>query len=101
VPESDEGVLDIEIRDDLVVLRGDLDMETVGDFAKQLETIEGTVVLDLKGVSFLDSTGLQSLVRAREAARQRGDDLSLRNPSTAVSRVLDVTNMWESFAIDR
>jgi anti-anti-sigma factor len=101
VREPDEGVLDIEIRDDLIVLRGELDMETVGHLTKQLEAVEGTVIVDLDGVTFLDSTGLQSLVHARDAARQRGDDVILRHPSAAVSRVLDVTNMWESFAVER
>jgi anti-sigma B factor antagonist len=101
VPEPDEGLLDIDIREDLVVLRGDLDMDTVGDLSSKLEEVEGTVVLDLEGVTFLDSTGLQSLVRARDAARQRGDELILRRPSAAVQRVLDVTNMWEVLAIER
>ena len=101
MPEPDEGVLDIDIRDDLVVLRGDLDMETVGDFSRKLEGVQGTVVLDLEGVTFLDSTGLQSLVHAQDAARQRGDDLILRHPSAAVQRVLDLTNMWEVLAIER
>jgi anti-anti-sigma factor len=101
VPEQEEGVLDIDIRDDLVVLRGDLDMDTVGDLSSKLEEVRGTIVLDLEGVTFLDSTGLQSLVHARQAARQRGDELILRHPSGAVQRVLDLTNMWEVLAIQR
>ncbi len=76
-------------------------MDTVGDLSSKLEEVEGTVVLDLEGVTFLDSTGLQSLVRARDAARQRGGELILRRPSAAVQRVLDVTNMWEVLAIER
>jgi anti-anti-sigma factor len=101
VPEQEEGVLDIDIRDDLVVLHGDLDMDTVGDLSSKLDEVRGTIVLDLAGVTFLDSTGLQSLVHARAAARQRGDELILRHPSDAVQRVLDLTNMWEVLAIER
>ena len=101
MPEQEEGVLDIDIRDDLVVLRGDLDMDTVGDLSSKLDDVRGTIVLDLEGVTFLDSTGLQSLVHAREAARQRGDELILRHPSDAVQRVLELTNMWEVLAIER
>jgi anti-anti-sigma factor len=101
VPEPDEGVLDIDVRDDIVMLRGDLDMDTVDALSTKLVTIEGTIVLDLEGVTFLDSTGLQSLVRAREAAVQRGGELILRHPSIAVQRVLDLTNMWETLAIER
>jgi anti-sigma B factor antagonist len=101
MPEPDEGVLDIDIRDDIVMLRGDLDMDTVDVLSSKLEQIEGTIVLDLEGVTFLDSTGLQSLVRAREAAGQRGEELILCRPSNAVQRVLDLTNMWEILAIER
>jgi stage II sporulation protein AA (anti-sigma F factor antagonist) len=101
VPEPDEGVLDIDVHDDVVVLRGDLDMDTVEVFSSQLEVIDGSIVLDLEGVTFLDSTGLQSLLRAREAAGKRGAELILRHPSTAVQRVLDLTNMWETLAIER
>jgi anti-anti-sigma factor len=101
VPEPDEGVLDIDVRDDMIMLRGDLDMDSVDVLSTKLGTIEGTIVLDLEGVTFLDSTGLQSLVRAREAADQRGGELILRHPSIAVQRVLDLTNMWETLAIER
>jgi anti-anti-sigma factor len=100
VPEPDEGVLDIDIRDDIVVLQGDLDMDTVDLLSTKLEEIEGPIVLDLEGVTFLDSTGLQSLVRAREAAEQRGQELILRHPSMAVQRVLELTNTGETFAIE-
>ena len=99
--ESDEGILGIDVRGDVVVVRGDLDMDTVGAFASVLSTMEGTVVLDLAGVSFLDSTGLQCLVQVRETAQERGDEVILRSPSPAIQRVLDLTNMWERVAIER
>ncbi len=101
VPESEEGVLDIDVRDDVVTVRGDLDMDTVAEFVSVVATMEETVVLDLAGVSFLDSSGLQCLVQVREAARERGIDVILRNPSAAIQRVLDLTNMWERLAIER
>jgi anti-anti-sigma factor len=99
--ESEEGVLEIVVRDNVVMVRGDLDMDTVGEFASVLATMDETVVLDLAGVSFLDSTGLQCLVQVREAAQERGRDVIVRSPSTAIQRVLDLTNMWERLAIER
>jgi anti-sigma B factor antagonist len=101
VPEPDEGVLDIDVRDDVVVLRGDLDMDTVEALSSQLEAIEGSIVLDLEGVTFLDSTGLQCLVRLRDAVLERGEELVLRSPSPSVYRVLDLTSMREAFAVER
>jgi anti-anti-sigma factor len=101
VPQPDEGVFDLDIRDDVVWVRGDLDMDTAAEFTSTLGTIEGTLVLDLEGVTFLDSTGLQCLVRLRDVLLDRGEKLVLRSPSPAVCRVFDLTNMWEAFAVER
>jgi anti-sigma B factor antagonist len=101
VREPGEGVLNIEIDENVITLLGDVDMDTVDDVLGSLAKLEGTVVLDVGGVTFLDSTGLQSLLRARDQARGRGDELVLRRPSPAVSRVLDVTDMWETFVVER
>ena len=99
--EPGEGVLNIEIDENVITLLGDVDMDTVDDVVGSLANLDGTVILDLGGVTFLDSTGLQSLLRARDEARGRGEELVLRRPSPAVSRVLDVTGMWETFVIER
>ena len=96
-----EGVLNIEIDENVITLLGDVDMDTVDDVVGSLANLHGTVVLDVGGVTFLDSTGLQSLLRARDEAHGRGDELVLRRPSPAVSRVLDVTDMWETFVVER
>jgi anti-sigma B factor antagonist len=101
VPDPDDGVLHIDVSDDLVRLHGDLDMDTVGELIDHLDAIEGSVVIDLAGVTFLDSSGLQALVNARDTARHRGDVLILRKPSDAVSRVLDLTNMWATLDVQR
>jgi anti-sigma B factor antagonist len=101
VSESTEGTLRIEVHDNVVALRGDVDMDTVTELAKTLEQLEKTVVVDVEGVSFIDSTGLQTLLRAHHAAGERGEQLILRRPSPAVSRVLDVTNMWGTFTVER
>jgi anti-anti-sigma factor len=100
VRDPGEGVLNIEIDENVITLLGDVDMDTVADLVGSLENIRGTVVLDVSGVTFLDSTGLQSLLRARDEAHGRGDELVLRRPSSVVSRVLDITDMRETFVIE-
>jgi anti-anti-sigma factor len=98
--ERAEGTLEIERDDGVVTLRGELDMDTVGQLAETLEDIEHTVVLVLAEVSFLDSSGLQAMLKAQKAARERGADVILRRPSPAVCRVLEMTDLVEVFVIE-
>jgi anti-anti-sigma factor len=96
-----DGVLEIESDDDgVVTVRGDLDMGTIGELTLVLEQLEGTIVLDLGEVTFLDSSGLQGMVAAHQAARGRGDDLILRRPSPPVCRILEMTDLNGVFVIE-
>lgn len=81
----------------MVVLRlhGELDMAT----AEQLRTALVTaiakdapvIVLDVAGLSFMDSTGLSVIVAGWRQAEKAGRCLWLRNPSRLVGKVLRVT----------
>ena len=95
-----DGVLEIETSNGVVTVRGDVDMGTIGELVQVLEELEGTVVLDLEEVTFLDSSGLQGMVAAHQAARERGDDLILRRPSPSVCRVLEMTELNGVFVIE-
>jgi anti-anti-sigma factor len=85
----------------LVTVRGEIDMDNAGQLVDAITTIAGTAVVDLSGVTFVDSTGLQGLLRAQKAARQRGDDVILRHPSKAVRRLLELTNLIDRFTVER
>ena len=98
--ERPDGVLELEANDGVLTVRGDLDMGTIGELTEALEGLEGTVVLVLDEVTFLDSSGLQGLVDAHQVARERGDDLILRRPSPPVCRVLEMTDLNGVFVIE-
>lgn len=51
------------------------------------------IVVDLAGVTFIDSSGLGSLVGGLKAARQAGGDLRIAAPGQQVVSVLDLTNL--------
>jgi len=59
-----------------VIVRGELDMETGPRAEEELRRAEndgpGTLVLDLREVSFFDSTGLQLVLDADVRAREEG-----------------------------
>ena len=84
----------------LVTVHGDIDMDNADELVDAIKRVAGTAVVDLSEVTFLDSTGLQGLLRVQQAARQRGDDLILRHPSKAVRRVLEVTGLIDGFTVE-
>ena len=93
--------VDTEEREGLVrvSLRGELDLSTVEKVEEELRRIEDRadklLVLDLTGLTFLDSTGLRLMVTADQRARKAGRRLALvRGPET-VHRVFTITKLDE------
>ncbi len=80
-----------------VVLIGELDIASTQDLENELSAVEanspGTVVLDLRRVEFIDSTGLRALVAADERARSAGRRLAVVRGPDAVERLLTVTQL--------
>jgi anti-sigma B factor antagonist len=74
---------------------GDVDIDTVGRIHEQLEnaTTSGAkhVVLDLRGVTFLDSTGLHLVLEADAASRARHCEFGLIGGPPHVQRIFDLT----------
>ena len=74
---------------------GDVDMGTVGQVREQLESATASgarhVVLDLRGVMFLDSTGLHLVLEADAASRAQGWEFGLIGGPAHVQRVFDLT----------
>jgi anti-anti-sigma factor len=94
---SDLG-LDCELRGSTAELavNGDLDMAGAFKLEPTIEQVVAQndvdeVVLDLGGVSFIDSAGLGSLLSAHERLSDLGIKATIRRPSEAVERVLDAT----------
>ena len=52
-------------------------------------------MLDLSGVTFLDSTGIGVLVRARNRLLAAGGELILRSPSGIVRDVLEIVGLGD------
>jgi anti-anti-sigma factor len=100
VSEPPEGVLKIETCDHVVAVRGEIDRITIDDVVRALEAVGDNVVLELERVTFLDSSGVQGILQAQQAARERGGDVILRRPSHVVSRVLDITGLRDAFVVE-
>lgn len=89
VERSNEGPR-VEVR-----LVGELDMAAAASAIREAaQAAEGAeaVVVDLSGLTFIDSTGLNALVRIRHlSAEPDGPQVVLRSPSPAISKVLRLT----------
>jgi anti-sigma B factor antagonist len=82
----------------MVVVSGDVDLGTAPDFEDELaHAVEGNLgeglVIDLSGVTFIDSTGLNALVRAFERQRLAGSSLALVSDDSRVAMMLEVTRL--------
>ena len=58
------------------------------------------VTFDLESVGFIDSSGLRSLLQARERFGERNDSITLRSPQRATRRLLEVAGVLDHFTID-
>jgi anti-anti-sigma factor len=68
-------------------LHGELDLATAAQFEERLRG-GGDIVVDLTGLSFIDSTGIQLLLRAAKHARDSALPFEVRNPQPAVRRAI-------------
>lgn len=81
----------------VAALRGELDASTSRELAEHLTGPPGSlVVVDLAGLTFIDSSGLGAIHAARRKAIEDGGNLVVCRPNPAVLRVLEITglDMW-------
>jgi anti-sigma B factor antagonist len=80
---------------------GELDIATVPLLEAAFDDIERgdatKIVVDLSGITFIDSTGIQLLLRMNE--RCNGDDRLEIVASTAVERLLDITGLRDQLPL--
>jgi anti-anti-sigma factor len=80
-----------------VALRGELDLRAAGDFRALLENLDrhraAVTVIDLRGLAFMDSSGLGELVRASRRARRMGRRVVLVTGAEPIDRVLAITGL--------
>lgn len=78
-----------------VVVSGDVDMSTADAVARAVEDLWHTgfdrVVLDLRQVEFIDSTGLRALLSLRNAAVRNGRELVAVPAQPGAQRIFRVT----------
>jgi len=84
-----------------VSVAGDLDHHSAPELHRQLQQAAGdevrTIVLDLTGVTFIDSAGLQVFIATTDRMQDRGGTLVISSTSPVVARILAVSRLGELF----
>jgi anti-sigma B factor antagonist len=90
-----------EREDDLhiIALFGELDLATAESVEQELLRVEATdaeaIVLDLAGLTFMDSTGARLVLQANARARADSCRLTLLRGPRAVQRVFELSGLVE------
>ncbi|MFE6746484.1 STAS domain-containing protein [Kitasatospora purpeofusca] len=84
---------------------GELDLTEVplldGALNAALALCPEVLTVDLGAVTFMDSAGLNSFLRARTRAERQGSALHLADPSPQVMRLLEITGADRVFSVGR
>jgi len=88
----------------VLVLDGEMDMAAIRAFRAGVEAAIGdrdlrTLVLDMSGVAFMDSSMLRELLRLNQELRQQGAWPVLAGLQGPVRRLLDLTRTAELFRL--
>jgi anti-anti-sigma factor len=89
----------------LVALRGELDLVTVSKVAEVVSDLEpgGSglrhLVLDLRGLTFIDVPALRELIAQSEFARSNRHNLAVVSDTPAINRVLKLTGVDEHLVL--
>jgi len=85
-----------------VVISGELDLSTGRDLLAFADLLVETKVVgfDLTGVYFIDSSGLNALLRAVQSLRQRGISAIVSRAGTQALKLFDVSGLREPLMAD-
>ena len=88
-----------------VIAAGEIDLYTApklqADLAAIIDSVgpAARVVIDMSGVEFCDSTGMNVLLSGLRQVRERGGELELAAPRPAVRKILQVTGLDAVFTV--
>jgi anti-sigma B factor antagonist len=87
----------------VIAVSGEIDVATAPQLRESLQGViaEGrtTIVLDLLGVTFLDSTALGVLVGALKRCRESGGDLHVVVADPRILKIFEITGLTNVFTI--
>ena len=90
--ENDKLVLD---------LSGDLDVYSEEEFKSlkedEIETVNKDILIDIKNLDYLDSTGLGMFMKIYKINEERGKKVKIINPKENILKLFKITDLTEIF----
>jgi anti-anti-sigma factor len=87
----------------LLRIRGDLDLQVVDQVTEALTQLEAAgpelLVIDVSGLSFMDSTGMGAIAAAHIRAMEAGRRFAIVRPPAGVRQAFDRTRLDEVITI--
>ena len=87
----------------ILKLEGELDVYTSPKLKEKIVTLISAerpfVVLDLEGLSYMDSTGLGVMAAGLKRVRENDGNIVLVSPRKIIQKILEITNMDVSLKI--
>jgi anti-sigma B factor antagonist len=87
----------------VLAVSGELDLRTSPELEDRLSLVfdrgAELVILDLRGIEFMDSTGLRVLLSAHQRAHQSGRRFALVKGADQVERVLTLTGVRDLLTV--
>ncbi len=86
----------------VVIFKGEIDLESSPAARETLLKCFGNtsnVIVDLSGVTYIDSSGVASLVEALQASKKNGSRFSLAAVSEPTRRVLELARLDKVFTL--
>ncbi len=93
--------MSFEGRQAILTLHGELDLSSSAALEDELHRVDGTplVVIDLRKLEFIDSTGLGVLVKTHQQMRQANSRLVLVDGEGQVRRLLAMTGLSDQLIV--
>jgi anti-sigma B factor antagonist len=109
VPDTDDLRAQLAVTEEtlgavhVLALKGELDLSTVSSVAPRIEELIAAdthgICVDLLELTFMDSTGLATMLGALRDIRRRGGRLALACTNPTVLRLFEITGTDETFEI--
>jgi anti-anti-sigma factor len=88
----------------VVALSGEMDIATSPEFTSRMTRLDAVdssrVVVDLSGLTFLDSSGINALVSAAKTVEAGGGKVTLAAPTSHIRQVFDIVQLSDVVAIE-
>jgi anti-sigma B factor antagonist len=87
-----------------IVLTGELDLLTAPRLMRALldlddDGVRAAVVLDIRQLSFIDSTGLSVLIAQHKKSEAEGKSMVIYGPTPTAKRLFEITGLTDIFTI--